>query len=607
MAKHVEPSSLPMCPGGRGGRRGMPVQKSKDALGTVKRLWKYFAGQRGPLLILVFMVMVSSLVGLAIPYLIGRAIDTTGTKQGNQTVLATVVIALLVAYVVDALIRFGQNYLMAGVSQRVVSQLRRALFAKLQHLPLAFFDKHTYGEVMSRLANDLDNVSSIVTQSTIQLISSVLLIGGSLVMMVILSPPLTVASMITVPLVFIVGKSITRKTRSLFRTRQEAIGQINGHIEEMVSGAVVVKAFNQEERVIAIFDQINRDLQDVGIRAEVWSGFMMPLMNVINNLGFTAVAAVGGVLAVRGLVTVGIIASFLNYSRQFVRPLNEVASIFNSLQSAVASAERVFEIMDEIEEPEDREGARGLENAAGEITFCDVSFGYDEDFQVLRGVSFHVPAGSSLAIVGATGSGKTTIVNLLTRYYDVNQGAILIDGKDLREYTRGSLRDCFGVVLQDTYLFSGTIADNIRYGRLDATLAEVKEAATLAKADGFIRRLPQGYHTRLTESGGSLSQGQRQLIAIARAVLADPSILILDEATSSVDTRTELQIQEALGELMKGRTSIIVAHRLSTIRDADKIMLLDNGQVIEMGSHDELLAREGAYYRVYSSQFSQIG
>ena len=607
MAKHVEPSSLPMRPGGRGGRRGMPVQKSKDALGTVKRLWKYFAGQRGPLLILVFMVMVSSLVGLAIPYLIGRAIDTTGTKQGNQTVLATVVIALLVAYVVDALICFGQNYLMAGVSQRVVSQLRRALFAKLQHLPLAFFDKHTYGEVMSRLANDLDNVSSIVTQSTIQLISSVLLIGGSLVMMVILSPPLTVASMITVPLVFIVGKSITRKTRSLFRTRQEAIGQINGHIEEMVSGAVVVKAFNQEERVIAIFDQINRDLQDVGIRAEVWSGFMMPLMNVINNLGFTAVAAVGGVLAVRGLVTVGIIASFLNYSRQFVRPLNEVASIFNSLQSAVASAERVFEIMDEIEEPEDREGARGLENAAGEITFCDVSFGYDEDFQVLRGVSFHVPAGSSLAIVGATGSGKTTIVNLLTRYYDVNQGAILIDGKDLREYTRGSLRDCFGVVLQDTYLFSGTIADNIRYGRLDATLAEVKEAATLAKADGFIRRLPQGYHTRLTESGGSLSQGQRQLIAIARAVLADPSILILDEATSSVDTRTELQIQEALGGLMKGRTSIIVAHRLSTIRDADKIMLLDNGQVIEMGSHDELLAREGAYYRLYSSQFSQIG
>jgi len=541
---------------------------------------------------------------MMIPYLTGRAVDSIALGGNDAGPLAKVVLVLLAAYGIDAGVRFLQNFLMAGISQRIVLLLRQEIFAKLQSLPLAFFDRHTHGEVMSRVANDLDNVSSTIAQSTIQLMSSVLVISGSFVMMVMLNPALTAASLITVPLVFSVGKMVTKRTRTLFRTQQAALGQLNGYVEEMVSGMLVVKAFNQEERVKETFAQINSSLKDVGVKAEIWSGFLMPLMNVISNVGFTAVAAVGGILALRGTVTVGLIASFLGYSRQFVRPLNETASIFNSLQSAIASAERVFEVIDEEEEPEDRPDAAALGPDAGEITFKNVSFAYRAGEDVLHDVSFHVPAGSSLAIVGATGSGKTTIVNLLTRYYDVDRGQILIDGIDVRDYTRESLRKSFGVVLQDTYLFADTIERNIRYGRLDASFEEVVQAAKLARADGFIRRLPKGYETELTESGSSLSQGQRQLIAIARALLADPAILILDEATSSVDTRTELLIQAALAELMHGRTSIIVAHRLSTIRDADQILLLDQGRVVEIGSHRELMARRGMYYNLYTSQFS---
>ncbi len=597
-----------MRPGGRGRRpRGMPVEKAKNVRGTVRRLWQYFGGQRRALVFLAVLVILGSAVGLAIPYLIGKAVDTIEIVNGGLQPLAIVVLVLLMAYIVEAVTRFGQNYIMAGVSQHVVLVLRRSVFAKLQTLPLSFFDKYTHGEIMSRIANDLDNVSGTVAQSTAHLMASVLTLGGSFIMMVILSPALTAASLITIPLVYVVGKVVTSRTRRLYRSQQAALGRLNGHVEEMVSGVLEVKAFNREEEVIQSFAQINEELRNVGVKADIWSGFLMPLMNVISNLGFTAVAAVGGVLAVKELITVGVIASFLSYSRQFVRPLNEVASIYNGLQSALASAERVFEIMDEAEEPEDTENAVELVNPSGEITFKGVSFAYIEGEPVLHNVSFHVPAGSSLAIVGATGSGKTTIINLLTRYYDVQQGQILIDGLDIRAYTRSSLRQNLGVVLQDTYLFAGTIADNIRYGRLDASFEEIVQAAKLARADGFIRRLPKGYDTELSESGSSLSHGQRQLIAIARAILADPSILILDEATSSVDTRTELGIQEALDELLKGRTSIIVAHRLSTIRDADQILLLDQGRVVENGSHQDLLAKRGAYYKLYTSQFSEAG
>lgn len=587
--------------------RGAPVEKAKDVRGTVKRLWEYFRPQRKPLIGLAALALCSSLVGLGAPYLTGKAVDTIAQMQQDVRPLALVVLALLGAYVIDAAVRFLQTYLMAGISQRVVFLLRSQLFAKLQALPLAFFDNNPHGEIMSRAVNDLDNVSSTVAQAVIQLMSSVLVTGGSLAMMIILSPTLTAASMITVPLVFAVGKVVTTQTRKLYRAQQAALGQLNGYVEEMVSGLLVVKSFNQQDKVINTFAQINSGLKDVGIKAEIWSGFLMPMMNVISNLGITAIAAVGGLLALRGDVTVGVIATFLGYSRQFVRPLNEVASIFNALQSALASAERIFEIMDEEDEPADNPQAIPMNNCAGHITFEGVSFAYREGEDVLHNISFHIPAGSSLAIVGATGSGKTTIVNLLTRYYDVREGRILIDGIDIRNYTRASLRQNLGVVLQDTYLFAGTVQHNIRYGRLDASFAEIVEAAKLARADGFIRRLPQGYGTELAESGASLSQGQRQLIAIARAVLADPAILILDEATSSVDTRTEILIQEALKELMQGRTSIIVAHRLSTIRDADQILVLDRGRVVEIGSHEELLRKGGHYYKLYTTQLSHAG
>lgn len=594
---------------GFGGPRGMmPVVKARDFKGTMLRLWKYFSKEHKLLGIIFILVTVSSALGVAIPYLIGRSINVLSLGKGavNFGILKIMITILIAAYISDSAINFFQGWLMAGVSQRIVLNLRKTLFEKLQNLPIAFFDTHTHGEVMSRLSNDIDNVSTTISQATTQMMSSIITILGSFIMMLILSPILTAASIITIPMVFFVTRTIAKKTKVMFKEQQVVLGKLNGQIEENISGIEVVKAFNHEDKVIEEFDAINSKLCNVGIKAQVWSGFLMPLMNVINNIGFAAVAGVGGILAVRNLINVGIIASFLIYSRQFARPLNEMANIFNTLQSAVAGAERVFEIMDENEEPDDREGAQVLENPKGHVVFDNVSFGYRPDVPILKNVSFESPAGSTTALVGPTGAGKTTIVNLLTRFYDVSDGRILIDGIDIRDYTRESLRKCFGIVLQDTYLFSGTIKENIRYGRLDASDDEVEKAAAMANADVFIRRLPNGYDTMLSESGGNLSQGQRQLLAIARAILANPSILILDEATSSVDTRTELHIQEAMIKLMKGRTSFIIAHRLSTIRDADTIMVIDNGEIVEKGSHDELIAMDGVYHNMYFSQFKNI-
>lgn len=594
---------------GFGGPRGMmPVVKARDFKGTMLRLWKYFSKEHKLLGIIFILVTVRSALGVAIPYLIGRSINVLSLGKGavNFKILKIMISILIAAYISDSAINFFQGWLMAGVSQRIVLNLRKTLFEKLQNLPIAFFDTHTHGEVMSRLSNDIDNVSTTISQATTQMMSSIITIIGSFIMMLILSPILTAASIITIPMVFFVTRTIAKKTKVMFREQQVVLGKLNGQIEENISGIEVVKAFNHEDKVIEEFDAINSKFCNVGIKAQVWSGFLMPLMNVINNIGFAAVAGVGGILAVRNLINVGIIASFLIYSRQFARPLNEMANIFNTLQSAVAGAERVFEIMDENEEPDDREGAQVLENPKGHVVFDNVSFGYYPDVPILKNVSFESPAGSTTALVGPTGAGKTTIVNLLTRFYDVSDGRILIDGIDIRDYTRESLRKCFGIVLQDTYLFSGTIKENIRYGRLDASNDEVEKAAAMANADVFIRRLPNGYDTMLSESGGNLSQGQRQLLAIARAILANPSILILDEATSSVDTRTELHIQEAMIKLMKGRTSFMIAHRLSTIRDADTIMVIDNGEIVEKGSHDELIAMDGVYHNMYFSQFKNI-
>jgi ATP-binding cassette subfamily B protein len=596
--------------GGRGdfGRRGMPVEKPKNFWPTVSRLWTYFGGERRHLFGIFLLIVLSSCTGLSVPYLIGRVVNVLAKGKGavDLGLAGWFVLVLLAVYVCDTGINFLQNYFLAGVSQRIVKHLRRALFDKLQKLPISFFDSRTHGELMSRFTNDIENVSSTISQATMQLMAGSLAVVGSLVMMLALNPLLTLASIVTVPLVIACITIITRKTQPLFRDQQATLGRLNGHIEETMSGMHVVKAFGREEWTIDEFERHNARLRDVGMKAQIWSGYIMPLMNVINNIGFAAVAGVGGILAVRGMATVGVIASFLGYSRQFSRPLNDLSAIYNMLQSAVAGAERVFEILDEKQEPVDPPGAIALDSPLGHVVFDNVSFGYRSDVPVLSDIAFEAEAGSTMALVGPTGAGKTTIVNLLARFYDVSQGRILIDGRDIREYTRDSLRRCFGIVLQDAYLFSGTIRENIRYGRLGATDAEVESAATMARADQFIRRLPRGYETVLAGSDGLLSQGERQLLTIARAILADPRILILDEATSSVDTRTEVHIQEAMRSLMKGRTSFIIAHRLSTIRDADSIMVIDRGRIIEKGRHRDLLDANGFYRTMYMSQFANI-
>jgi ATP-binding cassette, subfamily B, multidrug efflux pump len=598
---------IPGRPVGGAARFRGQVVKPKDFKGTIKRLWSYFGKERKLLSIVFLFILIDSVIVLSAPFLIGRAVDAMSLGGGvDFGLLEVIVITLLVAYIANALLNFSQGWMMAGVAQRIVKRLRSHLFKKLQKLPVSFFDSRTHGELMSRLTNDIDNVSNTISQSTTHLMSGSIIITGSLAMMIYLSPILTVASLVTVPLVFFLTRAIARKTKVLFRNQQKELGMLNGHIEETISGLEVVKAFNHEEKAIAEFEEINTRLRKVGTRAQIASGFLMPIMNVINNLGFTIVAVVGGYLAVENLITIGVIASFITYSRQFVRPLNDLANIFNILQSGIAGAERVFEILDSEEEPEDHPNAVPLVNPKGVVEFKNVSFGYRDDVPILKNVSFKSEAGSSTALIGPTGAGKTTIVNLLTRFYDVTAGQIFIDGRDIREYTRESLRNCFGIVLQDTYLFSGTIMENIKYGRPAATDEEVYVATRMANADLFINRLPKGYETKLSENGGNLSHGQRQLLAIARVILSQPSLLILDEATSSIDTRTELHIQDALSKVMEGRTSFVIAHRLNTIRDADTIMVIQNGEIAESGNHDELMDQQGIYHRMISNQYKSL-
>ncbi len=594
----------PGRPGGFGGHRGGAVVKPKNFQATIRRLWQYFGKERRSLSIIAIFVVLSSILAVAGPYLIGAAIDSIDT--GEIQLLGIIILVLIAAYIGDGLLTLLQGWMMAGLSQQVVMSLRGSLFEKLQKLPLSYFDARPHGEIMSRVTNDIDNVSNTISQSTIQLMSGSIAIIGSLIMMLILSPLLTLAALITVPLVYFLARTITKRTRVLFREQQAQLGKLNGHIEETITGQHMVKAFNHEEKSIEQFDDVNNKLYESSVKAQIWSGYMMPLLSVINNIGFTAIALAGGLLAVNGSITVGVIASFIGYSRQFVRPLNELAQIYNVLQAGVAGAERAFEVLDEQEETADDPDAVPMQNPQGHVVFDNVSFGYQADVPILQGVSFEAPKASSTALVGPTGAGKTTIVNLLTRFYDVMEGRILIDGRDVRDYTRDSLRRSFGIVLQDTYLFSGTIKENIKYGKPDASDEEVIEAARMANADVFIRRLPHGYETMLSENGGNLSQGQRQLLAIARVILADPSILILDEATSSIDTRTELHIQEALLGMMENRTSFIIAHRLNTIRDANMIMVIDQGQVIEQGSHDELIQEGQAYHKMFYNQFNNV-
>lgn len=605
--KYKTPENMNMpFQGARGRRRNMgPVEKPKNFKGTIRRLWGYFGAERKTFIIIFIFTIVDSLVCLLGPYLIGRSIDAMSGKGNkvNFSLLTITVLTLLLSYLVDAGITLFQGFAMASSSQRIVKGMRNKLFFKLQKLPVAFFNTSSHGDIMSRLSNDIDNVSSTISQATIQLMSGIITVIGSFFMMLILSPLLTLASLITVPLVFLLTRNIAKKTGKLFKGQQAELGKLNGHIEETISGIHIVKAFSHERKTVEEFDRINEALCEVGLKAQIFSGFLMPIMNVINNIGFAAVAGVGGVLAVNSVITVGVIASFLSYSRQFVRPLNNIASIFNTLQSAVAGAERVFDILDQEDERADVENAKELDAPKGHVQFDNVYFGYRKDVNILKNINFEAKPGESIALVGPTGAGKTTIVNLLTRFYDITGGNIYLDDVDIRNYTRDSLRNCFGIVLQDTYLFTGTIKENIKYGNLNASDMEIENAAKMANAHEFIKRLPNGYDTVLSESGSNLSQGQRQLLAISRAILTNPSILILDEATSSVDTRTELKIQEAMLKLMNGRTSFIIAHRLSTIRDANKIMVIDDGQIMEMGNHEELISKKGKYYNMYFNQF----
>ncbi|GFN35290.1 ABC transporter ATP-binding protein [Tepidimicrobium xylanilyticum] len=589
-----------------GGRNAIfPVEKPKNMKYTLKRLLGFFEGERKGLFITFLLILISSGLTLLVPFLIGKAIDAMvpGAQLVEFKDLKVYLLILLLVYLFSNGLVFFQEFIVVGIAQRVVHKIREKLFDKLQSLPILYFEVKTHGEIMSRLSNDVDNISTTISQSIIQLMTSVINILGSLVMMIYLSWLMTLASLITVPLVFLLTKTIANKTKALFLEQQRALGKLNAHIEESISGIQVVKAFNNEEKVLEEFKRQNHVLRDVGVKAQIWSGYLMPLMNVISNIGFAVISIFGGSLAVRGIISVGIIASFISYSRQFTMPLNELASTFNMLQSGIAGAERVFEILDELEERKDREDAIQADHIKGEVEFRNVSFEYKKGEEVLKDISFKVKPGTNVALVGPTGAGKTTIVNLLTGFYEINKGEILIDGINIKDYKKDSLRKMFGMVLQDTYLFSGTIKDNIRYGRLDARDEEIEKAAKMSRASEFVERLPKGYNSMLLEGGINLSQGQRQLLAIARAILANPSILILDEATSNVDTRTEFQIQEAMINLMKGRTTFIIAHRLSTIRDADIIIVIKDGKIVEKGNHNELINKKGAYYKLYMSQY----
>lgn len=587
---------------GRPGRGMGVVVKPKDLKGTLRRLWKLTKGHRQGLGWILVLSALSSGAAILSPYVTGNAISAVKA----QNPLTFVLIELSALYVAEWFIKFSQGYLMASVSQRIIHYIRQCLFGKIKKLPLSFFDKHQHGELMSRLTNDVDNISTTISNSLTMLLTNVFTIAGVLTMMLILSPILTLIAMVSVVFIFILTKIVTSHTRKLFKERSKALGVLNGHVEEGISGLHVVKAFCREEEMEKVFNEKNDALCDVSIKALVWSGYLMPLMNVINNLCYVAVAVFSGLLFVNGTITeIGLITSFLLYIRRFTRPFIDIANIFNNFQTAVAGAERVFEIMDETPEPEDKEDALTLTDPHGDIVMDHVKFGYDPQKLVLKDISLDIKKGTQVAIVGPTGSGKTTIINLLTRFYDVTDGKIYLDGHDLRDYHMEDLREAFGVVLQDTSLFEASIKENISYGQGEATMEEIKEAAKLAGADSFIERLPKGYDTVLTQGGSELSQGERQLLTIARAVLTNAPIMILDEATSSVDTVTEQKIRRAMLKICEGRTSFIIAHRLSTIRDSDLIILIEDGLIAEQGTHEELLSLDGKYAEMYRTQTAQ--
>lgn len=595
-------------PVGRVGNRFAPTSKAKNAKGTLLRIIKIYLRWAKTIFAAMILTIFSSVISVAIPYFIGKTFNTF--KITNRTVdtqsLIWLLIIIISLHVVNWLISCFSGIIMLKVSQKLVLVIRTEFFEKMQKLPLKFYDTRSHGDTMSRITNDVDNISSTIAQTTTQLISSILTLTGSFVVMITLNVPLTLVVLLCIPLVMLLTRMIASHSRSYFSAQQKSLGSLNGIIEENILGLKMVKAFDKQEDILEQFAQINEKLYESSTKAQIWSGYMMPLMNVINNFIFAVVAIVGGILSVGYGVAVGTVVSFLSYSKQFSQPLNSVAGMFNTIQSALAGAERVFEILDNEEENADIENPIDIEAPNGDVDFENVCFSYDKSTPILNDVSFKVKAGETVALVGETGAGKTTIVNLLTRFYDADSGRILIDNMQITDLKRSSLRKCFSVVLQDTCLFTGTIMDNIRYSQKDATDEQVIKAAKIARAHDFIDKLPKGYQTMVSGATDNLSQGQRQLISIARAVLCDSPILILDEATSSVDTKTEKDIQHALVRLMKNHTSFLIAHRLSTIRDADNIMVIGGGKILESGNHRSLMEEKGQYYKMVISQMGKL-
>lgn len=583
--------------GASGGIR-QPAVKPRDLKGTLLRLWKLTKGSRKGLGWILFLSVLASASAILSPVVIGHALNLLNDHHP----IAVILFLLAGLYLCDWFVRFLQQFLMASVGQKMIHHIRKTLFGAMKKMPLSFFDQRQHGELMSRLTNDVDNISTTISNSLTLLLTYVFTIIGVFCIMAALSPLLTVVSLIGVGLIFLLTRVVTTHTRKYFSAQQKALGKLNGQIEETISGENVVKAFCREEKMIEQFEESNEELRRVATRALIWSGYLMPLTNVINNLSYVGISVVSGMLAINGGISIGMISSFLLYVRQFLRPFVDVANIYNSFQTAVAGAERILDILDETPEPQDTKEALPLESPKGEIELENVVFGYTPDVPILKGISLKIPAGTRTAIVGTTGAGKTTIINLLTRFYDVDGGKILLDGHDLREYKMKDLRDAFGVVLQDSSLFAVSIRDNISYGKEDTDIADIEAAARAVGADAFIRRFPDGYDTILTQGGMELSQGERQLLTIARAVLANAPILVLDEATSSVDTVTEQKIRDAVLNMTRGRTSFIIAHRLSTIKDSDLIILLENGRIAEKGSHEELIKQNGKYASMYRTQ-----
>ena len=602
-------------PRGRmGGRHGMSTEKAKDFKGTMKKLMGYLTQYKIGLLLVVIFAIGSTIFNIAGPKILGKATTelfhgliskVSGGSGIDFDKIAKILIGLMCLYVCSALFSFIQGYIMTGVSQKLTYRMRKEISEKIDRLPMGYFDKMTHGEILSRITNDVDTLSQSLNQSATQVITSVATIIGVLVMMLSISPLMTVIAILILPLSMGLIGMIVKRSQRYFKEQQEYLGYVNGQVEEVYGGHNIVKAFNKEDDVIDEFDRDNDRLYRSAWKSQFLSGMMMPIMQFVGNLGYVAVVILGGYLAINKTIEVGDIQSFIQYVRNFTQPIQQVAQVANMLQSTAAASERVFEFLEEPEEEAAPENPVVLKNPEGAVEFEHVHFGYNPEHTIIHDFSVKVEPGQKIAIVGPTGAGKTTMVKLLMRFYDVSGGSIKVDGHDIREFDRGELRRMFGMVLQDTWLFKGSIEDNIRYGKLDATHEDVVKAADAAYAHRFIQTLPGGYGMELNEEASNVSQGQKQLLTIARAILADPKILILDEATSSVDTRTEVRIQKALDNLMKGRTSFIIAHRLSTIRDADLILVMKEGDIVEMGRHEELLAKNGFYADLYNSQFEQ--